>query len=76
MPWKVKFISMSIYRYPGPFGWKDDAIAQAFFITKEEEPKDQADIINLTVSITHAVENHETNVVTSVRTEVVTSQTS
>ena len=41
---------MSIYRYPGPFGWKDDAIAQAFFITKEEEPKDQADIDNLTVS--------------------------
>ena len=40
---------MSIYRYPGPFGWKDDAIAQAFFITKEEEPKDQADIINLHV---------------------------
>ena len=69
---------MSIYRYPGPFGWKDDAIAQAFFTTKEEEPKDQADINNLTVSncITHAVENHETNVVTSVRTEVVTSQTS
>ena len=46
---------MSIYRYPGPFGWKDDAIAQAFFTTKEEEPKDQADIDNWPVSITHAV---------------------
>ena len=69
---------MSIYRYPGPFGRKDDAIAQAFFTTKEEEPKDQADIDNLTASITHVVVKSQikTNVVTSVRTEVVTSQTS
>ena len=50
---------MSIYRYPGPFGRKDDAIAQAFFTTKEEEPKDQADIDNLTASITQAVQNHK-----------------
>ena len=57
---------MSIYRYPGPFGWKDDAIAQAFFTTKEEEPKDQADIDNLTASITQAVQNHK-QIVTSGR---------